>query len=146
MSSYVTFFSQNFLRNPVRATLSSFAKVTKILGDNLLTEEPRPALERQISEQIMSIELPSSEVEAPTEYTLVELEWTLPEPQSAPRGPPLTRKDWKRFIDAEGRISDPQEVKQIIYRGVSQTRRYSLSASSVLVFHARQAVSPWFRV
>jgi len=38
--------------------------------------------------------------------------------EKKPRGEPLKRAVWEKFFDAEGRVTNPEELKQIICRGV----------------------------
>lgn len=35
------------------------------------------------------------------------------------RGPPLTMDQWKDALDCEGRVTNPEKIKEIIFRGVS---------------------------
>lgn len=36
-----------------------------------------------------------------------------------PRGPPLSQDQWENATDDEGRIINPEQIKEIIFKGVS---------------------------
>jgi len=59
------------------------------------------------------------------EYEVVQraVRIDLDECVSQPRGPPLTLERWSQGMDADGRITDPQSIKKLIFRGVSTISR-----------------------
>jgi hypothetical protein len=61
------------------------------------------------------------------EYAVIQLGSgpVLPPRPPAPRGPPLTVEQWARFQDKDGRITEVETVKDIIFRGVSYICRSS---------------------
>lgn len=48
----------------------------------------------------------------------------LPQRPEIPRGPALTAEEWKKFIDAEGRVVDARSVRMRVFRGVSQEKLF----------------------
>uniref|UniRef100_A0AAY4BNK5 TBC1 domain family member 15 n=1 Tax=Denticeps clupeoides TaxID=299321 RepID=A0AAY4BNK5_9TELE len=84
---------QKFRKDPYTTTLGGFSKVTNYLFDafrDMLTEEPG--------------------FEVITRVDLGER----PEVQ---RSEPVTQEEWEASVDSEGRIRDPQHLKNRIFRG-----------------------------
>jgi hypothetical protein len=56
------------------------------------------------------------------EYAVIQLGSgpILPPRPPAPRGTPLTVEQWAHFQDEDGRVTDVETVKDIVFRGVSQ--------------------------
>ncbi|XP_076628663.1 TBC1 domain family member 15/17 [Colletes latitarsis] len=121
-SDYVWKFVKNLQNRPYETTLEAFSK----LADIWLYKEPakRPVEEAvaDILNNSLSIDVPHPPVTISSgeEYEVIgvhELSLTLPPRPPCPRGLPLSLEQWKRYKDPEGRIINPQAVKEIIFHG-----------------------------
>ncbi|XP_053978196.1 TBC1 domain family member 15-like [Hylaeus anthracinus] len=121
-SDYVWKFVKNLQNRPYETTLEAFSK----LSDIWLYKEParRPVEEAvaDILNNSLSIDVPHPPVSIGSgeEYEVIGehgLGVILPPRSPCPRGSPLSQEQWDKYKDSEGRILNPQEVKEVIFRG-----------------------------
>lgn len=55
-------------------------------------------------------------------------------------GAPLSREQWNNYKDKEGRILNPQEVKEVIFRGVCTYNLHLNFLSHKWVFYERASI------
>ncbi|CAK9821099.1 TBC1 domain family member 15 [Anthophora plagiata] len=121
-SDYVWKFVKNLHNRPYETTLEAFSK----LADIWLYKEPakRPVEEAvaDLLNSSLTIDVPHPPVSVGSgeEYEVIgkhELGVTLPPRPPCPRGSPLSQEQWNKHKDAEGRVLNPEEVKEIIFHG-----------------------------
>ncbi|XP_011704194.1 PREDICTED: TBC1 domain family member 15 [Wasmannia auropunctata] len=119
-SDYVWKFVKNLHNRPYETTLEAFSK----LADIWLYKEPvkRPVEEAvaDLLNQSLTIDphpRVSVSVGSGEEYEVIGVGVDLPPRPPCPRGAPLTQEQWEKCKDRQGRISDPEAVKEIIFRG-----------------------------
>lgn len=118
-SDYVWKFVKNLHNRPYETTLEAFSK----LADIWLYKEPvkRPVEEAvaDLLNSSLTIDVPHPPVSVGSgeEYEVIGLGVTLPPRPTCQRGTPLSQEQWNEYKDSEGRILNPQEVKEIIFRG-----------------------------
>ncbi|XP_066599731.1 TBC1 domain family member 15 isoform X1 [Prorops nasuta] len=130
-SDYVWKFMKNLHNRPYETTLEAFSKLADIW---LYKETKRPVEEAvaNLLNQSLSIDVsqPHASIGCADEYELLEElgpAITLPPCPPCPRGQPLTQEQWDSFKDPEGRVTDPDIVKDIIFRGgIAPSLRYEL--------------------
>ncbi|XP_066599732.1 TBC1 domain family member 15 isoform X2 [Prorops nasuta] len=107
-SDYVWKFMKNLHNRPYETTLEAFSKLA----------------------DIWHVSQPHASIGCADEYELLEElgpAITLPPCPPCPRGQPLTQEQWDSFKDPEGRVTDPDIVKDIIFRGgIAPSLRYEL--------------------
>lgn len=118
---------KNIFFNPYN--LEIFSKIANVPHQLITRKEERPhhhihdALREQdslvceISKENLELPLSSAAMDCGDEDELVQL----PTRPIVERSNPLTEKQWKEFITPEGRVSDPERVKEIIFHGVSKS-------------------------
>ncbi|XP_075224634.1 TBC1 domain family member 15/17 [Lycorma delicatula] len=107
-------FVSNLKHRPYETTLQTFSKLT----DTILyrTPEHRPP-EEMAAELVNSLhELPEGDVEVEG-YHVVEVPTNMPPRPVVTRSPPLSMEQWKEAMDDFGLISNPQRIKEIIFKG-----------------------------
>ncbi|XP_012222264.1 TBC1 domain family member 15 isoform X2 [Linepithema humile] len=119
-SDYVWKFVKNLHNRPYETTLEAFSK----LADIWLYKEPvkRPVEEAvaDLLNQSLTIQphpRVSVSVGSGEEYEVIGVGIDLPPRSPCPRGAPLTQEQWEKYKDSEGRINNPEAVKEIIFRG-----------------------------
>ncbi|XP_029048003.1 TBC1 domain family member 15 isoform X1 [Osmia bicornis bicornis] len=118
-SDYVWKFVKNLHNRPYETTLEAFSK----LADIWLYKEPakRPVEEAvaDLLNSSLTIDVPHPPVSVGSgeEYEVIGLGVVLPPRPPCPRGTPLSQEQWNKYKDPEGRILNPQEVKEVIFRG-----------------------------
>lgn len=121
-SDYVWKFMKNFHNRPYETTLEAFSK----LADIWLYKEPvkRPVEEAvaDLLNRSLTIDIshPTVSVGSGEEYEVIDehgLGVVLPPRPPCPRGAPLSQEQWNKCKDSEGRILDPEAVKEIIFHG-----------------------------
>ncbi|XP_029159284.1 TBC1 domain family member 15 isoform X1 [Nylanderia fulva] len=122
-SDYVWKFVKNLHNRPYETTMEAFSK----LADIWLYKEPvkRPVEEAvaDLLNQSLTID-PHPRVSVSVsgegsgeEYEVIGVGVDLPPRPPCPRGTPLTQEQWEKCKDSEGRIIDPEAIKEIIFRG-----------------------------
>ncbi|XP_011309116.1 TBC1 domain family member 15 isoform X2 [Fopius arisanus] len=124
-SDYVWKFVKNLHNRPYETTLEAFSK----LADIWIYKEPvkQPVeeavadlLNRSLTTEMRSGHPLSSAGSNGEEYEVItelDQQCLLPPRPTCPRGAPLSQEQWDRCKDAEGRISDSETVREIIFRG-----------------------------
>ncbi|OAD55231.1 TBC1 domain family member 15 [Eufriesea mexicana] len=121
-SDYVWKFVKNLHNRPYETTLEAFSK----FADILLYKDPvkRPVKEAvaDILNNSFSIDVPPPQLSVGSgeDYEVIgehELCIELPPRPTCSRGTPLSQEQWNKYKDREGRILNPQEVKEVIFRG-----------------------------
>ncbi|CAL7934655.1 unnamed protein product [Xylocopa violacea] len=121
-SDYVWKFVKNLHNRPYETTLEAFSK----LADIWLYKDPvkRPVEEAvaDILNNSFTLDVPPPPVSVGSgeEYEVIgehELDVVLPPRPACPRGTPLSQEQWNKYKDLEGRVLNPREVKEIIFRG-----------------------------
>uniref|UniRef100_A0A672SSD0 TBC1 domain family member 15 n=1 Tax=Sinocyclocheilus grahami TaxID=75366 RepID=A0A672SSD0_SINGR len=101
---------QRFIQDPYATTFGGFSKVTNFFRGALPhTHQESPLSNR--SPQDAHCPHPADEEPGFELITCVKLG---PRPQ-VKRGKPLD--NWDQFLDPEGRVTDPQKVKELVFRG-----------------------------
>ncbi|XP_022814347.1 TBC1 domain family member 15 isoform X1 [Spodoptera litura] len=110
----------NFKQRPYETTMEAFSKLTDIVyyGNEGMNGK------RDVSEEVVDLLTKSMNAmeEATTvtksdEYEVISVKPTLPPRPSIPRGTPLSPEKWWALQDTEGRITEVEGVKQLIFRG-----------------------------
>ncbi|XP_050561989.1 TBC1 domain family member 15 isoform X3 [Spodoptera frugiperda] len=110
----------NFKQRPYETTMEAFSKLTDIVyyGNEGVNGK------RDVSEEVVDLLTKSMNAmeEATTvtksdEYEVISVKPTLPPRPSIPRGTPLSPEKWWALQDTEGRITEVEGVKQLIFRG-----------------------------
>ncbi|KAF3426164.1 hypothetical protein E2986_06944 [Frieseomelitta varia] len=114
-SDYVWKFVRNLHNRPYETTLEAFSK----LADICLYKDPVKSSEE--ASEFLTHDVPAlpASVSSGDEYEVIgdhEFDVLPPRPH-CPRGMPLSQEQWNKFKDSEGRILNPQEVKDIIFHG-----------------------------
>ncbi|XP_028175645.1 TBC1 domain family member 15 isoform X1 [Ostrinia furnacalis] len=120
----------NFKQRPYETTMEAFSKLTDIVyygnegmnGKRDVSEEVAELLTKSMS----ALE-DATTVTRAEEYEVVSVKPTLPPRPSIPRGAPLSTEKWEGLQDTEGRVTEVEGVKQLIFRGgVAHTIRQSV--------------------
>ncbi|EFN78563.1 TBC1 domain family member 15 [Harpegnathos saltator] len=129
-SDYVWKFVKNLHNRPYETTMEAFSK----LADIWLYKEPvkRPVEEAVADLLNRSLTIDSQppisvSVGSGDEYEVIGVGTDLPPRPPCPRGAPLTLEQWEKSKDSEGRITNPEAVKEIIFRGgISPSLRFEV--------------------
>nr|XP_018900502.1 PREDICTED: TBC1 domain family member 15 [Bemisia tabaci] len=99
---------RDFRQKPIQTALESAAKIADLYRyENGALSSETPEILSQ-SEESVSIA---------DEYQIVSPTIKLPPREILPRGNPLSYEQWLQFHDAQGRITNSELVKKIIYQG-----------------------------
>ncbi|XP_029655014.1 TBC1 domain family member 15 isoform X3 [Octopus sinensis] len=125
-----------FIHDPYTTTLGGFSKVTSFFRDALL--QPSHMNSRPLDEMAVMFneDLPGMEInqqdepgfEVITKKPVHSVRFRqnnqpkfkrtkLPPPPETSRGEPLQAHQWTNFLDADGKVTNIEEVKKIIFRG-----------------------------
>ncbi|KAK0080620.1 hypothetical protein PV325_013649 [Microctonus aethiopoides] len=129
-SDYVWKFVKNLHNRPYETTLEAFSK----LADIWLYKEPvkQPVEESVIADLLnrsltVDISQPLGSSGSGEEYEVIGQTVLLPARPPCPRGAPLSQDQWDRCKDADGRVTNPDAVREIIFRGgISPSLRYEV--------------------
>ncbi|XP_001599344.2 TBC1 domain family member 15 isoform X1 [Nasonia vitripennis] len=131
-SDYVWKFVKNLHNHPYETTMEAFSK----LADVWLYKEPvkRPVEEAvaDLLNRSLTVNVPQPPVSVGSgeEYEVIGdpgLGILLPPRPPCPRGAPLTQEQWDKCKDTEGRVLNPETVREIIFRGgISPSLRYEV--------------------
>ncbi|XP_047530013.1 TBC1 domain family member 15 isoform X2 [Vanessa atalanta] len=104
----------NFKQRPYETTLEAFSKLTDIgmNGKRDVSEEVAELLTKSMS----ALEDTTS-VTRTDEYEVINVKPTLPPRPCIPRGTPLSTEKWEGLQDPEGRVTEIDGVRQLIFRG-----------------------------
>ncbi|XP_026732446.1 TBC1 domain family member 15 isoform X3 [Trichoplusia ni] len=110
----------NLRQRPYETTMEAFSKLTDIVyygnegmnGKRDVSEEVADLLTKSMS----AIE-DSTTLTRTDEYEVISVKPTLPPRPSIPRGTPLSTEKWDGLQDTEGRVTEVEGVKQLIFRG-----------------------------
>ncbi|XP_078036986.1 TBC1 domain family member 15/17 [Augochlora pura] len=121
-ADYVWKFVKNWQDNPYEATMEMFSKVADIWLHKEPVKRPVEEAVADIFNNTLSIEIPHPPVsiDSGEEYEVIgvqRLGIVLPERPTCLRGTPLTQHQWNQYQDSDGRILNPQEVKEVVFRG-----------------------------
>nr|XP_032514968.1 TBC1 domain family member 15 isoform X1 [Danaus plexippus plexippus]XP_032514969.1 TBC1 domain family member 15 isoform X2 [Danaus plexippus plexippus] len=119
----------NFKQRPYETTMEAFSKLTDIVyygegvnGKREMSDEVADLLTKSMSALEDTTSITRSE-----EYEVINVKPTLPPRPSIPRGTPLSTEKWDGLQDPEGRITEVEGVKQLIFRGgVAHSIRHSV--------------------
>ncbi|XP_052739667.1 TBC1 domain family member 15 isoform X1 [Bicyclus anynana] len=128
-------FVHNFKQRPYATTMEAFSKLNDIVitflvyygneavnGKRDVTEEVADLLTKSMS----ALEDATS-VTRSDEYEVINVKPTLPPRPCIPRGTSLSTEKWEGLHDTEGRITEVEGVKQLIFRGgVANSIRHSV--------------------
>ncbi|KAG7213328.1 hypothetical protein KM043_002626 [Ampulex compressa] len=131
-SDYVWKFVKNLHNHPYETTLEAFSK----LADIWLYKEPvkRP-VEEAVADLLnrsltLDVPHPPLSVGSGEEYEVIGehgLGVVLPPRPQCPRGAPLSAEQWDRYKDSEGRVTNPDAVREIIFKGgISPSLRFEV--------------------
>lgn len=124
-SDYVWKFVKNLHNRPYETTLEAFSK----LADIWIYKEP---VKQPVEEAVADLLNRSLTAELRTEHPLsstgsngeeyeviseLDQKFILPPRPPCPRGAPLSQEQWNRSKDVEGRITNPEAIREIIFRG-----------------------------
>ncbi|CAH2077013.1 unnamed protein product, partial [Iphiclides podalirius] len=120
----------NLRQRPYETTMEAFSKLTDIVyfGNEALNGK------RDVSEEVadlltksMSAMEDATTVAKSDEYEVISVKPTLPPRPCIPRGTPLSTEKWEGLQDTEGRVTEVDGVKQLIFRGgVAHSIRHSV--------------------
>ncbi|XP_075974891.1 TBC1 domain family member 15/17 [Anticarsia gemmatalis] len=120
----------NFKQRPYETTMEAFSKLTDIVyyGNEAMNGK------RDVSEEVADLLTKSmSNMEEATtvtrndEYEVISVKPTLPPRPSIPRGTPLSTEKWEGLQDTQGRVTEVEGVRQLIFRGgVAHSIRHSV--------------------
>nr|XP_026489435.1 TBC1 domain family member 15 isoform X2 [Vanessa tameamea] len=104
----------NFKQRPYETTLEAFSKLTDIgmNGKRDVSEEVAELLTKSMS----ALE-DTTTVTRTDEYEVINVKPTLPPRPCIPRGTPLSTEKWEGLQDPEGRVTEIDGVRQLIFRG-----------------------------
>ncbi|KAJ8721258.1 hypothetical protein PYW07_002033 [Mythimna separata] len=110
----------NFKQRPYETTLEAFSKLTDIVyygnegmnGKRDVSEEVADLLTKSMSAMEDATTVTKNE-----EYEVISVKPTLPPRPCIPRGTPLSTEKWEGLQDTEGRVTEVEGVKQLIFRG-----------------------------
>ncbi|XP_034827199.1 TBC1 domain family member 15 isoform X1 [Maniola hyperantus] len=123
-------FVSNFKQRPYATTMEAFSKLNDIVyygnegvnGKRDVTEEVADLLTKSMSAMEDATSVTRSD-----EYEVINVKPTLPPRPCIPRGTPLSTEKWEGLHDTEGRITEVEGVKQLIFRGgVAHSIRHSV--------------------
>ncbi|XP_033230728.1 TBC1 domain family member 15 isoform X2 [Belonocnema kinseyi] len=107
-SDYVWKFVRNLHDRPYETTMEAFSKLTDIWN------VPQPSVSVSSGEEYEVIGVSNASV-------------LLSPIPPCPRGAPLSQEQWDKYKDSMGRITNPEAVKEIIFRGgISPSLRYEV--------------------
>ncbi|XP_044592577.1 TBC1 domain family member 15-like isoform X1 [Cotesia glomerata] len=122
-SDYVWKFVKNLHNRPYETTLEAFSK----LADIWLYKEPvKQPVEEAVADLLnrsLTVDLTSQALGSSgsgEEYEVIGQpghKIILPPRPPCPRGAPLSQEQWDRCKDFEGRITNPDAIREIIFRG-----------------------------
>ncbi|KAG7306117.1 hypothetical protein JYU34_008700 [Plutella xylostella] len=120
----------NFKQRPYETTLEAFSKLTDIVyyGNEAVNGK------RDVSDEVadlltksMSALEDATSVTKSDEYEVISVKPTLQPRPAIPRGTPLSTEKWEGLADTEGRITEVDGVRQLIFRGgVAHSIRHSV--------------------
>ncbi|XP_072939281.1 TBC1 domain family member 15 isoform X2 [Epargyreus clarus] len=121
----------NFKQRPYETTMEAFSKLTDIVyyGNEAFTNGKRDVSEEvaDLLTKSMSALEDATSVTKSDEYEVISVKPTLPPRPCIPRGHPLSTEKWDGIQDTEGRITEVEGVKQLIFRGgVAHSIRHSV--------------------
>ncbi|XP_013411982.1 TBC1 domain family member 15 isoform X2 [Lingula anatina] len=107
-----------FVKDPYSTTLTGFSKVTKFLGEVLMTTDTPPVRPSEEVADILHEAIPGITINAQDEpgFDIVS-KCELAERPDVVRSSPLSRLQWEKNMDSEGRIQNVDELQEIIFRG-----------------------------
>ncbi|PSN55056.1 hypothetical protein C0J52_04140 [Blattella germanica] len=116
-SDVVWKFVRNLHSRPYETTLEAFSKLTDIWLYKPL-EQRREEEVAELLNKSLTLDETSTNVVG-EEYAVIQLGNgpVLPPRPMAPRGSPLTVDQWAQYQDEEGRVTDVDTIKDIIFRG-----------------------------
>ncbi|XP_046581364.1 TBC1 domain family member 15-like isoform X1 [Haliotis rubra] len=107
-----------FIKDPYTTTMGGFSKVTNFLRDTLMQQENPITRPREEVAELLQEDIPGMEISHQDEPGFeVVTKTKLPKRPEVKRGDPLNQQQWTAQMDDEGRIKDPEHVKDIIFRG-----------------------------
>ncbi|XP_059152380.1 TBC1 domain family member 15-like isoform X2 [Physella acuta] len=111
-------YVQKFMKDPYTTTLGGFSKVTNFLRDVLLTPENNLVRPQAEVAELLHDEIPGMEISNMDEPGFEMVTKTkLPPRPTVKRSDPLVNQQWNSYFDAEGRITQVEDLKDIIFRG-----------------------------
>ncbi|XP_013149195.1 PREDICTED: TBC1 domain family member 15 [Papilio polytes] len=120
----------NLRQRPYETTMEAFSKLTDIVyygnegmnGKRDVSEEVADLLTKSMSAMEDSTAVTRSD-----EYEVISVKPTLPPRPCIPRGTPLSTEKWDGLQDTDGRVTEVEGVKQLIFRGgVAHSIRHSV--------------------
>ncbi|XP_021194321.3 TBC1 domain family member 15 isoform X2 [Helicoverpa armigera] len=104
----------NFKQRPYETTMEAFSKLTDIgmNGKRDVSEEVADLLTKSMSAMEENTTVTKND-----EYEVISVKPTLPQRPYIPRGTPLSTEKWEGLQDTEGRVTEVEGVKQLIFRG-----------------------------
>ncbi|BFZ25230.1 hypothetical protein BsWGS_28269 [Bradybaena similaris] len=110
-------YIQKFVKDPYTTTMGGFSKVTNFLREVLLAPDNMVRPQSELAE-ILHEEIPGMEISQLDESGFEMVTKTkLPPHPKVKRSDPLSAQQWNSFLDAEGKITNVEDVKDIIFRG-----------------------------
>lgn len=132
-SDYVWKFVRNLHDRPYETTMEAFSKLADVwIYKDTDTKRPVEEAVADLLNRSLSIDVPqpSVSVSSGDEYEVIGVSNAsviLPPRPPCPRGAPLSQEQWDKYKDPTGRITDPDAIKEIIFRGgVSPSLRYEV--------------------
>ncbi|CAH2232654.1 jg5281 [Pararge aegeria aegeria] len=113
-------FVSNFKQRPYATTMEAFSKLNDIVYYGNETMNGKRDVSEEVADLLtksMSALEDATSVTRSDEYEVINVKPTLPPRPCIPRGTPLSTEKWEGLHDTEGRITEVEGVKQLIFRG-----------------------------
>ncbi|XP_054263232.1 TBC1 domain family member 15-like isoform X2 [Macrosteles quadrilineatus] len=117
-------FMSNLKHRPYETTMETFSKLTDVFLYKHPEQRPEDEVVDLLNRSLSSGEMLSGVVEGEEDYQMIP---SLPPRPTITRGPPLTAEQWAQAKDEEGVITDPDWVKDKVFRGgISPSLRHDV--------------------
>lgn len=110
----------NFKQRPYETTMEAFSKLTDIVYYGNETMNGKRDVSEEVADLLTKSMNPMEDATTVTkndEYEVISVKPTLPPRPSIPRGTPLSTEKWEGLQDPEGRVTEVEGVRQLIFRG-----------------------------
>ncbi|CAG5121312.1 unnamed protein product, partial [Candidula unifasciata] len=110
-------YVQKFVKDPYTTTMGGFSRVTNFLREVLLAPDNMVRPQSELAE-ILHEDIPGMEISQLDESGFEMITKTkLPPHPTVKRSDPLNALQWNSFLDTEGKFTNVEDVKDIIFRG-----------------------------
>lgn len=107
----------NIVRNPLEQTIDFLAKMSDVYTIAAGQSAQTSPVKSDPNNSTTSLASNNDEYEVLSNSPKADNQFSLPVRPTVTRGSPLSAKQWSEFITEDGRISDVERVKEVIFRG-----------------------------